>query len=405
VAHAFADQLLRERIAAGHVPHWGKAILCIDMSARSFNFGPGNPDPGVFPSRELAAAAQRVIEREGHELAHYPEQLGLPELRAVAAERFERNHGTRPPLEDIFITNGAMQALQLCALGLAQPGDSVVLEEFEYSGTIRVFKQFGLQLVGVPLDDQGMRVELLPDVLAQHKPTFIYTTASYQNPTGTTMPAARRERLTQLAQQHGVPIVEDDTYGDISFEPQAERAIYTMAEPGTAVYIGSFSKILGPGIRLGFMIAPQPLQAKLLACKTDGGTSALSQMIAAEYFREHLWSHVEEGRQAVKEKRNVLLDALEVEFGGIDGMRWTQPDGGLFVWISLPEQLDRTRLQELATSRNITYATGQAFHADGHDVAYMRLAFGWIEREDIPVGVKLLAECVREAMPAPVGSA
>jgi 2-aminoadipate transaminase len=128
-------------------------------------------------------------------------------------------------------------------------------------------------------------------------------------------------------------------------------------------------------------------------------------MIAAEYFREHLWSHVEEGRQAVKEKRNVLLDALEVEFGGIDGMRWTQPDGGLFVWISLPEQLDRTRLQELATSRNITYATGQAFHADGHDVAYMRLAFGWIEREDIPVGVKLLAECVREAMPAPVGSA
>src|SRR5204862_1551607 len=146
------------------------AILPSSM-VRSFNFGPGNPDPGVFPSAELAQAAQRVIEREGSELAHYPEPLGLPALRAIAAERFERNHGVRPPLEDIVITNGAMQALVLCALGLARPGDSVVLEEFEYSGTIRVFKQYGLNLIGVPLDEHGVRMDALAQVLEPHQPT------------------------------------------------------------------------------------------------------------------------------------------------------------------------------------------------------------------------------------------
>lgn len=378
--------------------------MSVGSSPKEFNFGAGNPDPGVFPAQELGAVAQRVISRQGKELAHYPDPLGLPELRAVAAERFERNHGIRPRIEDIVITNGAMQSLILSAQGLARPGDSVVLEEFEYGGTIRVYKQHGLQLVGVPLDDHGMRMDALAETLQQQdrlnqRPAFIYTTSSYQNPTGTTLPLERRQRLIELAVQYDLPIVEDDTYGDISFEPLTDRAVYALAEPGRAMYIGSFSKILGPGIRLGFFIAPQNLAARLMPWKIDGGSSALSQMIAAEYFKEHLWEHVEEGRLSVKDKRNVLLDALESEFGTTPGMHWSRPDGGLFVWIKLPEEVDRARLQELAAARHVVYATGQAFHANNEDVAYLRLAFGWIDREDIQAGVRLLAECVREAMP------
>ena len=374
------------------------------MADREFNFGPGNPDPGVFPTAELAAAAQRVIARLGPELAHYPDTQGLPELRAVAAERFERNTGVRPPLEDIVITNGAMQGLILSAQGLAQRGDSVVMEEFEYGGTIRVFKQYGLKLLGVPLDDDGMRMDALAAVLEREQPAFIYTTSSYQNPTGTTLPLERRQRLLELARQYRLPIVEDDTYGDISFEPQAQRAVYALADPGEVVYIGSFSKILGPGLRLGFFLAAQPLRDRLMAWKIDGGTSALSQMIAAEYFKDNLWEHVEEGRGSVKDKRNILLDALEAEFSGVEGMHWTRPDGGLFVWIKLPGSVDRARVRELATEQGILYATGQAFHAHDQDVPYLRLAFGWIEREDIVPGVRLLAQCVREAMPTPVGA-
>jgi 2-aminoadipate transaminase len=363
----------------------------------------------VFPARELGEAAQRAIVRDGKELAHYPDHAGLPALRAVAIERFERNQGMRVPLADVIVTTGATQGLQLSAQGLARPGDSVILEEFEYSGTIRIFKQFGLKLVGVPLDDHGMRMDALADTLAHQeqigsRPAFIYTTSSYQNPTGTTLPLERRRRIVELATQYNIPIVEDDTYGDICFEPQRERAIYTLAEPGRAMYIGSFSKILGPGIRLGFFIAPQVIVSRLMPWKTDGGSSALSQMIAAEYFKDNLWEHVEEGRLAVKDKRNVLLDALEGEFGAMPGIEWTRPEGGLFLWVKLPEEVDRVRLQQLAAEHHIIYATGQAFHAYNENVPYLRLAFGWIKREDIPEGIRLLGECIRAAMPASVSA-
>jgi 2-aminoadipate transaminase len=346
-----------------------------------------------------------VLARDGQELAHYPDPLGLPALREIAIQRFERNQSVRLALEDVVITNGAMQGLQLSAQGLARPGDTVVLEEFEYGGTIRVFKQHGLNLVGVPLDDQGMRMDALADVLEHQerigkRPAFIYTTASYQNPTGATLPRERRQRLVDLARQYDLPIVEDDTYGDISFEPQTEKAVYTLAEPGRVLYLGSFSKILGPGIRLGFFTAPKAIASRLMPWKTDGGTSALAQMIAAEYFKDNLWEHVEEGRQSVKDKLYVLQDALEGEFGNVPGMHWSRPTGGLFVWIKLPESVDRARLAELAAARHIVYATGQAFHANDEDVPYLRLAFGWIEREDIAAGVAALAECIRAATPA-----
>ena len=168
------------------------------------------------------------------------------------------------------------------------------------------------------------------------------------------------------------------------------------------MYIGSFSKILGPGLRLGFFIAPEPMRSTLIAWKLDGGTSMLSQLVAAEYLKDNLWEHIGEAAGAVKEKRNILLDALEGEFSAVPGMSWTHPDGGLFLWIKLPEQLDRTRLQELATARGIMYATGQAFHALNQDIPYLRLSFGWIEKDDIAEGVRILAECVREALPAEV---
>ncbi len=331
-------------------------------ATRTFIFGAGNPDPGVFPSVDIGEAARRVLARRGQELAHYPEPHGLPELRAIAQERFERNHHVRPPLDDIVITSGANQGLHLSAQGLAKPGDAVIVEEFEYVGTLRIFRQLGR----------------------------------------TTQPLERRLRLIELARKHRIPIVEDDTYADISFEPLLERAIYTLAEPGEVMYIGSFSKILGPGLRLGFFIAPEPLRSTLMAWKLDGGTSMLSQLVAAEYLTDHLWEHIGEAAGAVKEKRNILLDALEGEFGAVPGMHWTHPDGGLFLWIKLPEQLDRARLQELATARGITYATGQAFHALDKDIPYLRLSFGWIEKEDIAEGVRILAECVREALPATV---
>jgi DNA-binding transcriptional MocR family regulator len=175
-------------------------------ATRTFIFGAGNPDPGVFPSVDIGEAARRVLARRGHELAQYPEPHGLPELRAIAQERFERNHRIRPPLEDIVITSGANQGLHLCAQALAKPGDSVIVEEFEYVGTLRIFRQLGLELVPAPLDDHGMRMDALAEILEHQAsigrlPSFIYTTASYQNPTGTTQPVERRRQLLALCRK------------------------------------------------------------------------------------------------------------------------------------------------------------------------------------------------------------
>ncbi|MDE3076951.1 MAG: PLP-dependent aminotransferase family protein [Chloroflexota bacterium] len=370
-------------------------------SDREFNFGAGNPDPGVFPAPGLAHAAMRILPRVGSMLARYPDQRGLTELREVAIERFERSHGLRPPLEQVALTNGSMQCLVLAAQGLARPGSAVIIEEFSYVGTLRIFRQNGLELVPVPLDGQGMRVDVLDDLLARQeelgkKPAFIYTIASCQNPTGTTLPLDRRIRLIDLARKHGVRIVEDDCYADVSFVPQAVPALYKLAEPGEVMYIGSFSKILGPGVRLGYFIAPEPMASELLKWKTDGGTSDLSAMIVAEYFKDSLWGHIEEASAAVKRKRDTLLASLEREFADMDAS-WTHPDGGLFLWLRLPEAVDRQRLQELAGEQGIIYATGQSFHALDQDVPYLRLAFGWIDNDDIPEGIRRLAECVRRA--------
>jgi len=174
--------------------------------------------------------------------------------------------------------------------------------------------------------------------------------------------------------------------------------LYKLAEPGEVVYIGSFSKILGPGIRLGYFVAPEPLTTSMLQWKTDGGTSNLSAMVVAEYFKENLWVHIDEGNTVIKQKRDTLLAALEREFAGMD-VSWTRPEGGLFVWIKLPDEVNRARIQELAKERGIQYATGQAFHSLNQDVPYLRLAFGFIANEDISDGVRHMAECIQLAMP------
>jgi aspartate/methionine/tyrosine aminotransferase len=281
------------------------------MAEREYNFGPGNPDPGVFPPGTWARRAARAEPTPAPSWRTIPTPA-CPNC-AVAAERFERNQGIRPALEDIVITNGAMQSLVLSAQGLvARARRPVVMEEFEYGGTIRVFKQHGLKLVGGCARRRGHAHDAWKMCSrVSHQAGLHFTpTSSYQN-SDRDDAAARTARTIARAGATLRPPIEDDTYGDISYEPQSEKAIYAYAKPGEVMYIGSFSKILGPGIRLGFFVAPQPLHGRLMAWKIDGGTSALSQMIAAEYFKDHLWEHVEEGRNSVKDKRNLLLDALE----------------------------------------------------------------------------------------------
>ena len=369
---------------------------------RSFNFGSGMPDPATFPSRELAEAAMRIVSRVGEVLVKYPDPKGWPELREIAVERMRKNHGLYVPLDQVVLTNGSMQPIGLAGLSLAGAGATIVVESFTYVGTLNAFRRVGADLVGVPLDDQGMRVDALAETLDRliaegRKPAFIYTIPSFQNPTGTTLPLERRRQLLEIAAAREVLIIEDDCYADVRFSDEAPPpALYALGEPGRVIYIGSFSKILGPGIRLGYVIAPEPRMAELLRFKIDGGISALSAMIVAEYFRDHLWSHIAECNQALKAKRDTLLAALEERLGP-SGVEWTRPDGGLFTWLRLPEEIDTARVRALATEAGIQYGTGRSFDAADQDIPYLRLAFGFIDRADIPDGVAALAGCIARA--------
>jgi 2-aminoadipate transaminase len=377
--------------------------------ATEYNFGSGMPDPKSFPTAALADAARRVLLREGPGLVRYPEARGYLPLREIAAGRFRRNHGTDTAAGEVTLTTGSMQAIILATQALVRPGDTVVVEEFCYSGTLGVLRQFGARIAGVTLDDQGIVPQALEATLDRleregRTVSFVYTIATHQNPSGTILPPERRAAVLDICRRRGVLVVEDDCYADVVFEGEMPRAIYTLAAPGEVLYIGSFSKILGPGARLGYFIAPPPLAEKLLAFKRDGGTSALSSMIVAEYFQEHLWEHIAEVCAAVRAKRDVLFAALERELGGLAD--WTRPSGGLFSWIKLPEGVDTQAIARLAKERHLLYGSGRSFDAADRDVSYLRLAFGFIDEDLIPDGVALLGECLEGAAPGastPVG--
>ncbi len=382
--------------------------LSTQTAGTEYNFGSGMPDPRTFPSEALADAARRVIAREGASLVRYPEARGYLPLREIAAGRFRRNHGTETPAAEVTLTTGSMQAIILATQAYLRPGDTVVVEEFCYSGTLGVLRQFGARIAGVSLDDEGLIPEALESTLDRlqregQRVAFVYTIASHQNPSGTVLPPPRRAALLDICKRRGILVVEDDCYADVVFEGEMPRAIYTLGEPGDVLYIGSFSKILGPGARLGYFIAPDDIAQKLLAFKRDGGTSALASMVVAEYFQEHLWDHIAEVCDAVRAKRDALFAALERELGGL--VDWTRPRGGLFSWIKLPEGVDTQAIARLAKERNVLYGSGRSFDAADRDVSYLRLAFGYIDADLIPEGVSLLGECIEGAAPGATSGA
>ena len=367
----------------------------------SFPFGSGRPDPASFPNRGLADAAARIVPELGDELARYPGGLGFEPLRRLMSDRFRQREGVPLPVDQMAITTGSMQAVTLMAQAFVEsPGDPIVLEEFCYSGTLSAYRTEGAKLVGIPLDADGM----LPGVLEERlkdltdrgeKPKFIYTLATYQNPTGSIMPLERRRELLRIADDYEIPVVEDHCYADTVYEPCHVPALYTLPHRTPVIHIESLSKILGPGVRLGYFVAPQPFLERMLHLRRDGGPSTLNAAIVYEYFREEMWAHVDRINAVVKQKRDLMFEMLA---GSPDAFEWfSRPKGGLFIWVKIPDRCDTVRCEELAGSRGVEYGSGKSFHVDSKDVPYLRLAFGFPALEEIREGIPILADCVRES--------
>lgn len=374
---------------------------------RVYDFGSGRTDPGSFPTEELAAAAREAVREIGPELCLYPGDMGHQGLREIMAARESEREGVDVSPDHISLMNGSMQAVTLVAEALMQGvGDIVVTEELTYSGTIGAYQNLGVELVGVPLDEHGMRTDALAETLEDlHRkgtpPRFIYTLATYQNPTGSMMPRARRLELLEVARRYDAVVVDDNCYGDVHFEGAKEPSLYALDDSPNIIYICSLSKILGPGVRVGYVVARPPMLGRLLDRRFDGGNSLLASSICAHYFRDRLWDHIERNNAILKEKRDAVFTGLEQSVGDI--CTWSRPVGGLFIWVEFPDDVDRDKLMALCAERNIMVARGQGFHIHREDVPAIRLAFGYAALEDIQEGVPLLGECIHMARaPAPV---
>ena len=366
-----------------------------------YDFGSGCTDPGSFPTEALAEAASEAVRTLGAKLVRYPGDMGHQGLRELMAVRESRREGIDVSADHIALMNGSMQAVTLVAETLMQgPGDVIVTEELTYSGTIGAYKRLGAELVGVPLDEQGMRVDALADVLANlhrkgTRPRFIYTLATYQNPTAAVMPRARRLELLEVARYYEAIVVEDNCYGDVHFEGPQEPALYALDDSPNVLYIGSLSKILGPGVRLGYLLARPPMLERILDRRYDGGNSLLAAASCEALFRDRLWQHLATTNAILKQKRDAVLAGLEENAAGL--CTWSRPVGGMFTWIEFPEAVDRDRLMALCAERGIVVARGQGFHIRREDVPAIRLAFGFASLEACREGVPLLAECIHEA--------
>ena len=368
---------------------------------REYNFGGGMPDPESFPVEGLLEAAQEVLPELGRTLVRYPDPRGHAPLREVMVERFRKKGGVALPIERFALTCGSMQAINLVTQTFVQPGETVITEEYTYSGTLGCLRRYGAHIVGIPTDQDGMDMNALAEALRELqtqniRPKFIYTIASNQNPTGTNMSVLRRERLISLAREHEIPIAEDDCYADLHFEGEPPPTpIYKLADFADVIYIGSFSKILGPGVRLGYLSASEELLSRVLSLKIDGGTSNLAAYIVGAFLKEKLWEHVAKVNRVVKAKRDAVMDAL-AQHSPQAFEWWTRPTGGLFIWVKLPDTTDTPRLWQMLDTRGVRLAPGRAFHSQDDEVPFLRIAFGYPSVADIDEGVGALAACVLE---------
>lgn len=372
-----------------------------------FNFIGGHNDPVSIPSAALAEAAEAVIRRDGHHLAMYNLGLGpqgYPPLRAFVADKLTRHRGIKATADDVLITTGSGQSIDLISALLIQPGDTVLIEEFCYAGAITRFRKVGATVLPVPLDDDGMKVEALSGILADLKakgvtPKFLYTIPTIQNPTGSILPLDRRLAILALAKQYGMPIFEDECYADLLWQGGAPDAFYGLA-PDQVIHIGSFSKSLAPALRVGYAIADWSVISRMLAGKTDGGTGALDQMVIAEYFTRHFDDHIAALSKVLEDKLDCMVEAVQREFG--TSVHMVRPPGGIFLWLKLPDSVDVTKLVKPAADAGLVFNPGPEWACNGAEAKpYLRLCFALPSKETIQAGVATLARVCHDVTGIP----
>ncbi len=370
------------------------------------SFGGGFPAADVFPVEEFKRACNYVLEHKGAEALQYGGTDGYVPLREMIA-RHTSAIGINVDIDNILITSGSQQALDLLGKIFINRGDRILVESPTYLGALQAWNAYGAEYITVPADEDGMRTDLLEEAL-RIGPKFIYVLPNFQNPTGTTLPLDRRQKVVELADRYGVPIVEDDPYGQLRYEgvdlPAVELLDSQMRMTpgnytGNVIYLSTFSKILAPGLRLAWVIAPKEVIRKLSLAKqgTDLHTSTFNQIVAHEVGQHgFIDRHVKVIQDTYRVRRDAMLDALDEHMP--EGVSWTKPQGGLFLWVTLPQQFNATEMLQEAIAEKVAYVPGEFFHPDGSGKNTMRLNFSFCNPELINEGISRLGKAFKKKL-------
>lgn len=392
------DALLSERIKATP-SSFIRDILKVANDPSVISFAGGLPNPASFPQDELVASMAHVVAQKGAAVFQYAATAGIPELRAWAAERYTRLCGTTFSPDDVLVTTGSQQALDLLGKALLNEGDAVLVEEPAYLGALQAFTQYGPRFCPVPLRDDGLDPDALERTVAAQKPKLAYLVPNFQNPTGLTYSAQNRARVRAAFEGRPMVLVEDDPYGDLRFE--GERLPYIGADergclPGSVI-LGTLSKTMSPGMRIGFLVTKNAalMEAVQVAKQaSDLHTSALAQYLAWDYLtRNDHETHVARVCELYRGQAQAMVDALERHFPS--SVRFTRPQGGMFVWATLPEGCQALDLFPRALERGVAFVPGDPFYTDGRHANTMRLNFTNADAATIEEGVRRLGELLR----------
>ena len=376
-------------------------LMAVTARPEVISLAGGLPDTGSFPPDTFAAMAGRIAAESCARALQYGPTEGLDQAKDCIAEVMAAE-GMRADPADVIVTTGGQQVIDLVTKTLIDPGDVVIAEGPTYPGAVPVFSSYQAEVVQVDMDADGMRVDVLEETLdrlerERRRPKFVYTVPSFQNPAGVTMSAPRRRRLVEVAHERELLVLEDNPYGLLRYEGEPNEPLFALDGGVYVMYLGTFSKILSPGVRLGWVVAPPPVLEKINLGKqaADLCTSTLTQLMVSAYFEESRWrDYVESLTEIYRARRDTMLDALAEFFP--PQAEWTRPSGGLFIWATLPDFIDTTDLLARALRDNVAFVPGEAAFLDGRGRGSMRLNFSGPDEDSIREGIRRIGEVVTE---------
>lgn len=395
--HILWQDALAARPAPSGDTRWSR-LLQRAQDPGVISFAGGVPDVETFPLEDFRSAMATVFKRDGQDAMNYGSVQGYPPLREAIAS-FLRENGIGAVPQQILITSGSQQAISLIAMVLLQPGDTVVVESPTYANAIQMFQWLRVQVLGVPVDEEGMRVDLLEHLLKQHPAQLIYTIPTFHNPTGTTMSGHRRRALLALASRFSLPVVEDDYIGGLRYDGPNEPSLKAMDQTGNVIHISTYSKMLMPGPRIGFVLTQDPLLERLVALKhqIDIGASNLIQRTLEAYIGDGRWrAHTRRVSRLYQKRRDAMVNAMQRHFP--PEAQWSVPKGGFFVWVRLPDQIAVIDLYQTAIEHQVAFAPGPMFFPGEPAYPAFRLSFSQHSEEKIEEGIARLGQVLYQAI-------